>query len=61
MDLLIALSTYCQFIILLSFRPQYLKLIEECIAQIVLHKSGVDPDFRSTKRFEIDVEPLIGM
>jgi len=41
-------------------RMQYYKLIEECIAQIVLHKSGVDPDFRYTKRFEIDVEPLIG-
>ena len=35
-------------------------MIEECIAQIVLHKSGTDPDFRHTKRFEIDVEPLIG-
>ena len=41
-------------------RPQYYKLIEECVSQIVLHKSGVDPDFRYTKRFEIDVEPLIG-
>ncbi|XP_078683942.1 protein diaphanous homolog 2-like isoform X1 [Branchiostoma floridae x Branchiostoma belcheri] len=39
-------------------RPQYFKLIEECVAQIVLHKSGVDPDFR-TKRFQVDVEPLI--
>jgi len=36
----------------------YYKLIEECIAQIVLHKNGCDPDF-STKRFSIDVEPLI--
>lgn len=42
------------------FRPQYFKLIEECVTQIVLHKSGVDPDFRYTKRFEIDVDPLIG-
>lgn len=41
-------------------RPQYYKLIEECVSQIVLHKNGVDPDFRYTKRFEIDVEPLIG-
>lgn len=39
-------------------RPQYYKLIEECISQIVLHRSGVDPDF-STKRFQIDVDPLI--
>lgn len=40
-------------------RPAYYKLIEECVSQIVLHKSGLDPDFRLTKRFEIDVEPLI--
>ena len=40
-------------------RPAYFKLIEECISQIVLHKSGCDPDFSSTSRFEIDVEPLV--
>ncbi|XP_077984469.1 protein diaphanous homolog 2-like isoform X2 [Glandiceps talaboti] len=40
-------------------RPQYYKLIEECISQIVLHRSGTDPDFRHTKRFEIDVDPLL--
>ncbi|XP_052796473.1 protein diaphanous homolog 2-like isoform X5 [Mya arenaria] len=40
-------------------RPQYYKLIEECVTQIVLHRSGVDPDFRGTKRFDIDVEPLL--
>ena len=34
-------------------------MIEECVTQIVLHKNGVDPDFRYTKRFEIDVDPLI--
>lgn len=39
-------------------RPQYYKLIEECISQIVLHRSGVDPDF-STRKFQIDVDPLI--
>ena len=44
----------------LSFRPQYYKLIEEVVTQIVLHKNGCDPDFRYTKRFEINVEPLIG-
>ena len=27
--------------------------------QIVLHKTGVDPDF-ATKKFQIDVENLIG-
>ncbi|XP_071500054.1 protein diaphanous homolog 2-like isoform X2 [Diadema antillarum] len=40
-------------------RPQYYKLIEECISQIVLHKSGCDPDFRYTQKFEVDVEPLV--
>ena len=40
-------------------RPAYYKLIEECVSQIVLHKSGCDPDFRGTQRFNIDVEPLI--
>jgi len=40
-------------------RPAYFKLVEECVSQIVLHKSGFDPDFRATKRFEIDVEPLV--
>jgi len=30
------------------------------VTQIVLHKSGVDPDFRYTKRFSVDVEPLLG-
>ena len=27
-------------------RPAYFKLVEECVSQIVLHKSGCDPDFR---------------
>ncbi|KAL4229773.1 Protein diaphanous 1 [Mactra antiquata] len=40
-------------------RPQYYKLIEECVTQIVLHRSGTDPDFRITRRFKIDVEPLL--
>ena len=39
-------------------RPQYFRLIEECVSQIVLHKNGVDPDFRA-KRFDLDIEPLI--
>ncbi|XP_039307446.1 protein diaphanous isoform X3 [Solenopsis invicta] len=40
-------------------RPAYYKMIEECISQIVLHRSGCDPDFSATKRFQIDVQPLI--
>jgi len=50
---------FCGCISLFS-RPLYYQLIEECVTQIVLHKNGVDPDFRRTKRFDIDVEPLIG-
>ncbi|XP_035216961.1 protein diaphanous-like isoform X2 [Stegodyphus dumicola] len=42
-----------------TVRSAYYRLIEECISQIVLHKNGCDPDFRHTKRFKIDVEPLI--
>ncbi|XP_008549742.1 protein diaphanous isoform X1 [Microplitis demolitor] len=40
-------------------RPAFYKLIEECVSQIVLHRSGCDPDFSATKRFQIDVQPLI--
>lgn len=40
-------------------RPQYYRLIEECVSQIVLHRSGVDPDF-GARKFQIDIEPLIG-
>ena len=40
-------------------RPQYFKLIDECIAQIVLHKSGVDPDF-AAKKLQIDIDNVIG-
>jgi len=39
-------------------RPQYFKLIDECIAQIVLHKSGVDPDF-AAKKLQIDIDNVI--
>ena len=48
----------CVFLFL--YRPQYFKLIEECVSQIVLHKEGTDPDFRHTAKFQIDVEPLVG-
>ena len=48
------------FNVLLIFRPQYFKLLEQCVSQIVLHKSGIDPDFHYTKKFNVDVDPLIG-
>lgn len=41
-------------------RSAYFKLIEECIAQIVLHRSGYDPDFRA-KKFVIDVDGLTNL
>ncbi|CAO1423226.1 unnamed protein product [Diamesa tonsa] len=40
------------------YRPAYYKLIEECVSQIVLHKSGVDPNFKS-KDFHIDTSMLL--
>ncbi|XP_065668594.1 protein diaphanous homolog 1 isoform X2 [Hydra vulgaris] len=39
-------------------RPQYFKLIDECVAQIVLQKSGVDPDF-AARKLQIDIDSLI--
>uniref|UniRef100_A0A8D0L1U8 Diaphanous related formin 3 n=1 Tax=Sphenodon punctatus TaxID=8508 RepID=A0A8D0L1U8_SPHPU len=41
-------------------RPQYFKLIEECISQIVLHRNGVDPDFTYRKRLDVDFSHLLG-
>ena len=40
------------------YRPAYYKLIEECVSQIVLHKSGVDPNFKS-RDFHIDTTVLL--
>uniref|UniRef100_A0A8D0E4N6 Diaphanous related formin 1 n=1 Tax=Salvator merianae TaxID=96440 RepID=A0A8D0E4N6_SALMN len=39
-------------------RPQYFKLIDECISQIILYKNGADPDFK-LKHFDLNVEGLI--
>ncbi|XP_061582016.1 protein diaphanous homolog 1-like [Cololabis saira] len=39
-------------------RPQYYKLIDDCIAQIVLHRNGVDPDFKC-RNLSLNVEGLI--
>lgn len=46
-------------LLLFFHRPQYYKLIEECISQIVLHKNGADPDFKC-RHLQIDIEGLIG-
>uniref|UniRef100_A0A8D0ZMY2 GBD/FH3 domain-containing protein n=1 Tax=Sus scrofa TaxID=9823 RepID=A0A8D0ZMY2_PIG len=40
-------------------RPQYYKIIEECVTQIVLHCSGMDPDFKYRQRLDIDFTHLI--
>lgn len=40
-------------------RPQYYKLIDECTAQIVLHRNGADPDFKC-RNLALNIEGLIG-
>ncbi|XP_042558841.1 protein diaphanous homolog 3 isoform X5 [Clupea harengus] len=40
-------------------RPQYFKIIDECVSQIVLHRSGTDPDFTYRKRLDVDFNHLI--
>ena len=47
-------------LLLFLCRPQYYKLMDECVSQIVLRKGGVDPDFHYTRKFDMDVEHLIG-
>ncbi|XP_068133876.1 protein diaphanous homolog 1 [Hyperolius riggenbachi] len=39
-------------------RPQYFKLIDEVVSQIILHKNGADPDFKC-RRLSIDIEGMI--
>ncbi|KAK7913161.1 hypothetical protein WMY93_013372 [Mugilogobius chulae] len=40
-------------------RPQYFKIIDECVSQIVLHRSGTDPDFEYRKRLDVDFNHLL--
>ncbi|XP_028291128.1 protein diaphanous homolog 3-like isoform X1 [Gouania willdenowi] len=40
-------------------RPQYFKIIEECVSQIVLHRCGTDPDFGYRKRLDVDFSHLL--
>uniref|UniRef100_A0A673GUD8 Protein diaphanous homolog 2-like n=1 Tax=Sinocyclocheilus rhinocerous TaxID=307959 RepID=A0A673GUD8_9TELE len=42
-------------------RPQYYKVIEECLSQIVLHRSGMDPDFAYRERLDVDFSHLIAI
>ncbi|XP_041845513.1 protein diaphanous homolog 2 isoform X2 [Melanotaenia boesemani] len=39
-------------------RPQYYKVIEECVSQVVLQRNGMDPDFGS-KKLDVDFTQLI--
>uniref|UniRef100_A0A8C5EXK6 Diaphanous-related formin 2 n=1 Tax=Gouania willdenowi TaxID=441366 RepID=A0A8C5EXK6_GOUWI len=41
-------------------RPQYYKVIEECVSQVVLHRNGMDPDFGYSRRLDVDFTQLIG-
>lgn len=47
-----------RFLVLRFYRPAYFKLIEEVVSQIVLHKSGLDPDFKKN-HVDIDLQPLL--
>ncbi|KAJ7410307.1 hypothetical protein WISP_109337 [Willisornis vidua] len=40
-------------------RPQYYKIIEECVSQIVLHCSGTDPDFKYRGRMDVNFTNLV--
>ncbi|XP_017671492.1 PREDICTED: protein diaphanous homolog 2 isoform X2 [Lepidothrix coronata] len=40
-------------------RPQYYKIIEECVSQIVLHCSGMDPDFKYRGRLDVNFTHLV--
>uniref|UniRef100_A0A668VJT1 Protein diaphanous homolog 2 n=1 Tax=Oreochromis aureus TaxID=47969 RepID=A0A668VJT1_OREAU len=40
-------------------RPQYYKVIEECVSQVVLHRSGMDPEFVYNKRLDVDFTHMI--
>ena len=39
-------------------RLLYFRLIEEAVSQIVLHKDGVDPDFKGRFMFDVDVQAM---
>ncbi|KAG7266115.1 hypothetical protein CRUP_003573 [Coryphaenoides rupestris] len=40
-------------------RPQYYKILEECVSQVVLHRNGMDPDFGCSKRLDVDFTHLV--
>ncbi|KAM4664393.1 protein diaphanous homolog 2 [Discoglossus pictus] len=40
-------------------RPQYYKVLDECIGQIVLQCGGMDPDFKYRGRMDVDFNHLV--
>ncbi|KAG9478170.1 hypothetical protein GDO78_013267, partial [Eleutherodactylus coqui] len=40
-------------------RPQYYKVIDECVGQIVLQCGGMDPDFKYKGRLDVDFSHLV--
>ena len=50
----------CHTLFFCTFRPQYFKLIDKCVSQVVLHRTGLDPDFHYTQKFILDVDSIIG-
>ncbi|XP_040180962.1 protein diaphanous homolog 2 isoform X2 [Rana temporaria] len=40
-------------------RPQYYKVLDECVGQVVLQCGGMDPDFKYKGRLDVDFSPLI--
>lgn len=44
-----------------QIRYSYYRLIEECVAKIVLHRDGRDPDFECGSKFDLDVDSMLSM
>ncbi|XP_069841840.1 protein diaphanous homolog 2 isoform X1 [Dendropsophus ebraccatus] len=40
-------------------RPQYYKVVDECVGQIVLQCGGMDPDFKYKGRLDVDFSHLV--
>ena len=43
----------------INIRYSYYRLIEDCVAKIVLFKDGRDPDFECGSKFDLDVDSII--
>lgn len=47
-------------VLLRFYRAEYFRLIENCISEIVLPKTCVDPDFRGKFEFTQDITHFLG-